>query len=158
MSTDWDSQIHDFWKRADGSNPQGLIAEMEQLVAQLPAGSPEGFFELASVHDFFGNEELAIPLYERALESGLAGLKREKAIIQLASSLRNVGRAADAMVLLESNSFGPDTAKAAKAFLALATFDSGNPAGALATAIEGLYPQTAMYARSLANYAKELTK
>jgi hypothetical protein len=40
-----------------------------------------------------------VPLYWQALETGLTGERRRRAVIQLASSLRNLGRPAESVAL-----------------------------------------------------------
>ena len=48
-------------------------------------------YERGGEHDSAGREEEAIPLYEQALAAGLAGEIRARCLLQLGSSLRNVG-------------------------------------------------------------------
>ena len=158
MMNDWEARVKAFWKSADVGKPDATFAEMKRLVEELAEADPNGLFELASVHDFLGLAQSAVPLYEQSLRAGLAGLKREKAVIQLASSLRNLGRAAEAMDLLEQTAFGAETSLAAKAFLALAQLDSDSPRKALATALLNFYPEDGLYARSIRTYAQELAR
>jgi tetratricopeptide (TPR) repeat protein len=154
----WDVRVDRFWKSADDSQPESTIAAMRQLVEERPAGDPDAVYEWASVHDFLGLESAAIPLYERALANGLSGDRRPQAIIQLASSLRNVGETRAAIDLLEG--FPPDaaTAAAAQAFLALALYDDGRPDAALRVALRALAPTLPLYDRAVASYADELTR
>jgi hypothetical protein len=41
-----------------------------------------------------------VPLYRQALAVGVQSVRRRRAVIQLASSLRNVGQAAESVALL----------------------------------------------------------
>jgi Tetratrico peptide repeat len=82
-------------------------------------------------------------LYRRAMELGLAGSLRRQAVIQLASSLRSIGRAEESVALLsaERTNGSDELTDAVDAFLALALADVGEE----------------RYKRSLANYARLLT-
>ena len=153
---EWEDRVADFWQSADDSKVDETLSEMKRLVEELEPTNPIGLFELASVHDFLGLEPEAIPIYKQALHSGLDGLKREKALIQLSSSLRNVGKPEEAVALLESSTFSVETEAAAKAFLALAHLDAGNPSKALSIALLELYPNGGPYERSIKLYATDL--
>ena len=156
MKSEWEERVAAFWQSADDSKVDETLAAMKRLVDELEVTNPLGLFEWASVHDFLGLEPEAIPLYKQALHSGLDGLKREQALIQLASSLRNVGKPAEAVALLESATFSAETEGAAKAFLALAHLDAGNPSKALSLALLELYPTGGLYERSIKFYATDL--
>jgi hypothetical protein len=58
-----------------------------------------GLFERASAFDSTGQPELAVARYRRALERGLSGQRRRRAVVQLASSLRNLGQAEESVAL-----------------------------------------------------------
>ena len=158
MKSEWEERVAAFWQSADDSKVDETLAAMKRLVDELEATNPLGLFEWASVHDFLGLEPEAIPIYRQALHSGLDGLKREKAVIQLASSLRNVGKPAEAVALLESATFSVETQGAAKAFLALAHLDAGNPSKAMSLALLEFYPAGGLYERSIKFYATDLTE
>lgn len=119
-------------------------------------GDPDATYEWASVHDFLGRESEAIPLYREALANRLSGDRHPQAIIQLASSLRNVGDAQAAVDLLQD--FPQDTAAGAagRAFLALALYDAGQPGAALRIALKALAPTLPLYGRAITSYADEL--
>lgn len=153
MSETWENRIREFWAYADDTKVTETLDSIQDLVSELAPDDPRGLFELASAHDFVGLESDAIPLYERALELGVAGLNREKAVIQLASSLRNIGRTDEAITWLESETFSEPLQKPAKAFLALAQHDSG-----LEVDIDWLekYPEDAIYAKSISYYYQEI--
>ena len=156
MKSEWEERVAAFWQSADDSKVDETLAAMERLVDELEPTDPLGLFEWASVHDFLGLELEAIPIYKQALHSGLDGLKREKAVIQLASSLRNVGKPSEAVALLESATFSVETEGAAKAFLALAHLDAGNPSKAMSLALLEFYPSGGLYERSIKFYATDL--
>jgi hypothetical protein len=104
-----------------------------------------------------------VPLYRRALEIGLSGLRRRRAVIQLASSLRNVGAAEESVALLtaERDVAPSDVDEAAladaiSAVLALALADVGREREAVSVAVAALAPHLPRYQRSMANYARLL--
>jgi hypothetical protein len=129
---------------------------MHALVEERPADDPEAVYEWASVHDYLGMEREAIPLYEAALELGLAGAREPQAIIQLASSLRNVGEPDAAVRLLREHPNDEVTGDAAQAFLALALRDSGHQDEALRTALVALSRTLPRYRRAVEHYAEQL--
>jgi hypothetical protein len=77
-------------------------------------------FERACAHDAAGEEAQAIPHYERALAGGLPAEVKPRAQLGLGSSLRNVGRVAEAVAVLEAAVREHPTDAALKSFLALA--------------------------------------
>ena len=99
-----------------------------------------------------------MPLYREALERGLTAERRRRAVIQLASSLRNIGEADESVALLTAElAREPDELDdAVRAFLALALADVGREREALSHALTALAPHLARYQRSLASYAQEL--
>ncbi len=96
-----------------------------------------------------------MPLYRQALEIGLPGERRRRAVIQLASSLRDLGEARESARLLEAELDRPSDHldDAVRAFLALALRDSGRPRDGLSIALAALAPHLHRYQRSLSNYA-----
>lgn len=152
----WDERVAAFWASADESRPEAVLAELGELVAERPAGDPDALYEWASAHDFLGEEAKAIPLYRSALAAGLTGTRKPQAIIQLASSLRNVGDPAAAVELLEALPDDAVTGAAAQAFLALSLRDCGEHDRALRTALKALAPTLPMYQRAIDGYADEL--
>ena len=97
---EWEARVAAAWatfdERSDGDN-RALI---ESLAAELPPDSAIASFERACVFDSTDASDLAVPLYQDALARGLPEGRRRRAVIQLASSLRNVGRAEESVVLL----------------------------------------------------------
>nr|WP_240188619.1 tetratricopeptide repeat protein [Nakamurella flavida] len=130
---------------------------MQALVGQRPPGDPAALAEWAGVHDSLGLEAQAIPLYRQALAAGLTGPRRAQVVVQLASSLRNVGEPDAAIALLTSRPADPELGAAPDAFLALALFDAGRPAEAVRLALTALAPTLPRYGRAVRAYAEELT-
>lgn len=156
MTESWDERMAAFWRAADDNEPQRMWRELDVLLAERAADDPQAQFERASLHDFLGDEAAAVPLYRAALEGDLAGEARAQALIQLASSLRNVGDASGAISLLRDFPPGDPLADAAQAFLALALHSDGKPAAALRTALYALAPHVNAYPRAIQAYADEL--
>jgi hypothetical protein len=156
--TDWEQRIADLWATIHDYEPDDFRAEVERLVAELPAGHPVGPFELASANDSTGRPEEAAPLYNEALAAGLAGTRR--AVIQLASTLRNLGHPEESVGLLETErEAGSDELDdAVVAFLALALADVGREREAAGLALGALSQHLPRYNRSLANYAEDLVR
>jgi hypothetical protein len=88
---DWGRRLALLWTSIDEQGEDEFLAAMEKLVAELPEDDPVGLFEYASALDSTGHEDLAVERYRQALERGLPGQHRRQAMIQLASSLRNIG-------------------------------------------------------------------
>lgn len=158
MNEDWERRVAALWANADDHTDDDLVAEMATLVAELPAGSAVGAFERASAFDSTGREEQAVALYREALAAGLTGIRRRRAVIQLASSLRNVGEAAEGLALLtaERAAGSDELDDAVSAFLALMLVDSGREREAVSVALAALAPHLPRYQRSLGHYATDL--
>lgn len=156
MTATWDSRIAAFWENIDDSAPERAFEDMRTLLRELPPDSPEALYEWASLHDFLGMEREAVPLYEAALSSGLSGDRKPQAIIQLASSLRNIGRADEAVQLLIDFPADTLTGDASQAFLALALRDCGRVDEALQVSLLALSRTLPMYRRSIEHYVSEM--
>ena len=112
-------------------------------------------YEQGGEHDSAGREEQAIPLYEQALAAGLAGELRARCLLQLGSSLRNVGRVDEAVTLLENARREFAEFRPLRAFLALALHSAGRDRDALRELLETIADE-GEYQRSLRAYAAEL--
>lgn len=158
MNADWEKRNLDLWAEIDNHEDTEFIALMDTLAEELPAGSAVGFFERASARDSTGHADLAVPLYQQALAVGLPGERRRQAIIQMASSFRNLGNAREAVSLLSAEKDeGSDALDGAvRAFLALALVDVGREREAVGEALAALSRYLPRYNRSLARYANEL--
>lgn len=135
-----------------------LVDRMTALAAECPTGDGAGVFELAGAYDSTGSPAEAVSRYEEALQLGLTGTRRRQATVQLASSLRNLGRPADGAALLDAELGQPsdDLDDAVRGFLALCLADAGREREALGVALGALAPHLTRYRRSLTAYAAEL--
>ena len=157
-SAEWEQRVADLWASFDDHSEDEFLGRMEVLAAAQPADSAAAAFERAAAFDSTGHSDLAVPLYRQALDRGLEGERRRRAVIQLASSLRNLGQAAESVELLtaERNAGSDDLDDAVSAFLALALVDTGREREAVSLALAALAPHLPRYQRSLANYARLL--
>ncbi|CAN5249629.1 hypothetical protein BH20ACT22_BH20ACT22_25210 [soil metagenome] len=97
---DWEQRVSDAWASMDQRSEVEFLALIGNLAAKLPPDTGAGIFERGSSLDSTGHSDLAVPLYRQALERGLTGERRRRAVIQLASSLRNLGRPEESVALI----------------------------------------------------------
>ena len=156
--TDWEERISAAWKSFDQLSEADFLAVIEKLAAELPADSGAGFFERASSLDATDHPDMAVPLYRQALEHGLEGTR--EAVIQMASSLRNIGRPEESVTLLtaEIDAGSDELDDAVLAFLALALADTGREREGISAALAALAPHLPRYQRSVATYARLLVE
>ena len=157
---DWERRVADAWASLDQRGEAEFLGLIEGLAAELPPDSAVGLFERAAALDSTGHSDRAVPLYRQALERGLTGGRRRRAVIQLASSLRNIDRPRESVALLEAElDAGSDHLDdAVRAFLALALTDVGREREAVSLALAALAPHLPRYQRSVGNYARLLVE
>ncbi|MFF1275977.1 tetratricopeptide repeat protein [Streptomyces marokkonensis] len=166
MNSDWEDRVAAAWARFDdyaGEDAPAFRAVIDTLVAELPGGSPLGPFEQACAWDSTGRPDRAVPLYRQALDGGLArvsGYKARRARIQLASSLRNTGRAEEGVRLLTPELDAPpdELDDAVRATLALCLSSLGRDREGLSLVLGALAPHLPRYQRSMAAYARLLVE
>ncbi len=160
MNDDWNTRVAAVWED-DAMTDEDRIAAIDALAAERPAGDAVALFERAGARDSAGQEQAAEPLYRAALEAGLDDERRPQAVIQLASTLRNLGKLDEALRLLQEEYEGaPDSPMrdAAAAFYALALVSAGDAVRGAAIALAALAPHLPRYTRSVTEYARELTE
>jgi predicted Zn-dependent protease len=110
--------------------------------------------------DAAGDEREAIKYYEAARAAGVPEDERRKFTVGYGSTLRNVGRADDAVAVLAQAVADDPGFPAFAAFLALALLDAGHPRAALAAmlgcALDLAGDRFAGYERALSEYHREL--
>jgi tetratricopeptide (TPR) repeat protein len=148
------------WATIDQRSADELVALIESLAAELPPGSAIAAFERACSYDSTGQPDRAVPLYREALETGLTGERRRRAVIQMASSLRNLGQPEQSVALLtaEMDAGSDHLDDAVRAVLALALTDVGREREAVSIAVGALAAHLPRYQRSMANYARLLVE
>jgi pimeloyl-ACP methyl ester carboxylesterase len=158
ISAGWEQRVAALWSAFDTMEPLAFLAAMQALAAELPDQHSRALFELASAHDYLGEEAEAAPLYASALAGGLDGSLHRQATIQYASTLRNLGRAADGLDLLraEQRRTSDELDTALAAFEALLLADLGRDREGLGVALTALATHLPRYRRSVSNYAAAL--
>jgi hypothetical protein len=155
----WEQRLAALWAAIDDHEPEDFRVRIDALTAERPPGDAVALFERACANDSTGHGDEAEPLYRQALAAGLAGIRRRRAVIQLASTLRNLGRAEESVALLtaERDAGSDELDDAVAAFLALALADVGREREAAGLSLGALARHLPRYNRSLANYARELS-
>jgi hypothetical protein len=158
MTNDYERRSDALWASIDEYDEEVFRAKIEELVADLPADSAVATFERACAFDSTGHPDRAVPLYREALALGLEGERRRRAVIQLASSLRNLDQVSESVALLSAEREQPSDQldDAVSGFLALALADVGREREAVSIALGALAPHLPRYQRSLGSYAREL--
>jgi len=156
---DWQQRVDALWASIDQLGEAEFLARMEALAGERAADDPLASFELGGAHDSTGHPDLAVALYQKALALGLSAPQRRRAVIQLASSLRNLDRAPESVALLsaELDAGSDELDDAVRGFLALALVSSGREREAAGVALTALAGHLTRYRRSLTNYARELS-
>ncbi len=154
----WEARLAALWAEVDSRDEADFITAMEALSDELPPGSAVGIYERAAAYDSTGHPELAVPLYSAALDAGLEGGRRRRAVIQMASSVRNLGHPEESLRLLVSEATAPSDHLdgAVATFTALALADLGREREALAVALTVLATTLPRYNRSAERYARAL--
>ncbi|MGW9626716.1 tetratricopeptide repeat protein [Microbacterium sp. NPDC055521] len=154
----WQSRVDAVWDD-DALDDRERIARIDEIAAELDAGHPVALFERAGARDSAGEEEAAEPLYRAALDAGLDPDRRTQAVIQLASTIRNLGRVDESLALLADEyerTRGQALADEAAAFYALALVSAGDATRGASIALTALAPHLNRYTRSVTGYAAEL--
>jgi tetratricopeptide (TPR) repeat protein len=157
---DWQARVDALWDAFDRHSAPAFRAAMAALAAERPPGDPLALFETASAHDATDQEAEAAAAYERALAAGLSGETRRRAVVQYASTLRNLGRPEEGAALLRAEKAAASDAYdgAIDAFLALCLTDAGRAPEAVALLVRALAGEGLPYRRSLLAYADELER
>ncbi len=157
---EWQNRVDAVWADEALSSTE-VIDRIDALAAERPDHDPVALFERAGARDSAGLEVEAEELYRRALAIGLDDERRTRATIQLASTIRNLGKTAESLELLraeyEREPRGP-LHDAAAAFYALALVSSGKPERAASIALQALAPHLPRYTRSVTGYAREIAE
>ena len=158
---EWADRVSAVWARASDMPERDVVAAIDELVAERDENDARALFEAASARDYVGLEAEAEPLYRRAIELGLGPDILPRAVIQLASTLRNLGKEGEAIRLLENQLeehpadewTGPSAA-----FLALALASRGDDRDAASVALAALASYLPAYGASVRNYAIQLAE
>ncbi|WP_460795048.1 tetratricopeptide repeat protein [Microbacterium sp. GXF0217] len=157
----WEERIGGVWAASNTLADEDVISRIDAIAAERGAEDARAEFERGGARDSAGREAEAVGFYRRALELGLDDEHRPQAVIQLASSLRNIGEHDEALALLaEEQREHPDSAyrDAVAVVQALVLASSGAPARGLSVALLALIPRLPRYHRSMTAYAHEIAE
>ena len=154
---EFEDEITALWEMPDAA---ARVDAAAALYADHP-GDARITYEYAGTHDSAGDEAAAVPLYEEALAAGLREPHRHRAQVQLASSLRNVGRLDEAVAVIDDVAARHPDSLGVAAFRALVHHDAGGSTRALsellaAVATTSTDPDVVRYRRALTAYAAQL--
>lgn len=159
MAGDWYERVSAVWASASEMAELDVVAAIDALVAEREPDDPAAVFEAASARDYAGLEPEAEPLYRRAIELGLDAATLPRAVIQLASTLRNLGKIDESVRMLEDllqEHPADEWTGPAAAFLALALASRGDERDAASVALAALADYLPVYSGSVRSYAIEL--
>ena len=159
MDGGWHSRVSEIWASAGTMADIDVVAAIDALVAERAADDASAVFEAASVRDYAGLESEAEPLHRRAIELGLDDATLPQAIIQLASTLRNIGKIEESVGMLQRHlQQHPDDkwTGPTSAFLALALISRGNERDGASVALTALAEYLPVYSGTVRNYARQL--
>ena len=163
-NADWEQRSADLWAAFNAAPDDWDEAEFRERVGaladELGPDHPVAAFERACAWDSTGHSDKAVPLYRKALELGVDGIRRRRSVIQMSSSLRNTGQPGESVRLLtEERERGSDELDdAVSATLALALTGVGREREAVSIAVGALAKHLPRYQRSMANYARLLVE
>jgi tetratricopeptide (TPR) repeat protein len=155
---EWRERMAAVWADAERLSDEELVRRIDEVAEEHPDDAL-ALFERGGARDSTGDEAGAERFYRRALETGLPDDERAQCVIQLASTVRNLGRPEESIELLRTEFEGrPDSpyADAAVAFASLALVDAGRPVEAVTALLHALTPHLPRYHRSVPAYADAL--
>ncbi|MGC5743159.1 tetratricopeptide repeat protein [Chryseobacterium sp. NFX27] len=157
----WEEELKTVWNQLGKISNDDFIERIKRHADEI-SGDHRAIadFERACACDSTGFEKNAEPLYRSALELGLTGLRRRRARIQLASTLRNNGKFHESIEILreEKENYSDELDDAVNAFLALSLSSINNDKEALSLVLESLSAHLPRYNKSVYNYSKELIR
>lgn len=157
----WQERMAAVWAEAEQLGDAELMRRIDEIAAEHP-DEPLALFERGGARDSTGDEAGAEQFYRAALAAGLPDSERAQCVVQLASTVRNLGRPEESLELLRDEFAGRASddayADAAVAFAALALVDLGRPVEAVSALLHALTPHLPRYHRSVPAYADALLK
>ena len=164
VNQSWEERVAALWRDATTLPGDALVRRADALADELDPGDPRASFERACACDTGGFEADAEQHYSSALASGrLDGYRSARATIQLASTLRILGRLDESERLLVAEldrhlEPGHDRAlhDEARVTLPLTYVAQGRAVEAADLALSALAPRLSRYNRSVAANAAEL--
>ncbi|SIS35022.1 Tetratrico peptide repeat-containing protein [Chryseobacterium joostei] len=160
MDENWEIQLQRIWQKLGTISNEEFIQQIKEHITLLKGSQAIADFEMACTFDSTGHEKEAEPLYRSALAQGLSGLRRRRARIQLASTLRNNGKIEESIHILreEKANYSDELNDAVDSFLALSLSSAGEYKEALSLTLKAISLHLPRYNKSLFNYADALHK
>jgi len=154
----WEDDLDAAWQDVSTTPPEEFRRRIEQIVSVPDVPEPMREFHTACAADSTGSSDVAIDGYQRALAAGLAGYERRRAVIQLASSLRNLGESERSVQILsaEPTDVGDGLDDAVVVFHALALSDIGGEREGVVRLVHALAEHLPRYTASAHRYADAL--
>jgi hypothetical protein len=163
----WERRLAAIWDRASSMRGEDLVQAIDALALERSPGDGLALFERACARDTAGFEAEAEHYYRAALRTpDLDPYRRSRAVIQLASTLRILGRLAESEQLLveelERNQDADEEERPlqdeARAILALTYIAQGRATEGAGLALCTLAPRLSRYNRSIFANASSLVK
>lgn len=154
----WDERVAAVWSAA--TEGEGVVTTIDALAKERPVDDPVALHERASARDFAGRESEAEQPYRRALALGLADVDRRRAVeatVQLASTLRLLGRPGEALEVLDQapEDLRPEEHDWLTAFRVLALLDLGRADEAARRGLQALAGHLTQYGAVVGRYVAE---
>lgn len=145
---------------------QGQLEQARTLLIALAQAHPKDAkiqYECAGVHDALGYEADAVPYYRKAMALGLPQSDLIGAYTCLGSTLRTLGRYAEALQVLEEGKQRFAQAREIDPFLAMTLYNAGRTHDAMRLLLNTLLDTTGdasirAYERALRFYAQDIEK
>ncbi|PIF47508.1 tetratricopeptide repeat protein [Chryseobacterium sp. 52] len=158
----WEKELKAIWDQLGTIPNDDFIDTIKTHTDKISDGLPNAIadFEKACAYDSTGFEKNAEPLYRSALNLGITGLRRRRARIQLASTLRNNGKIHESIEILreEKENYSDELNDAVNSFLALSLSSINQDKEALSLVLASLSVHLPRYNQSVYNYSQELIK
>ena len=132
---DFEQAVSAGWDAADPKDAELTLRYFADLLDRYP-DDPRAIFEVAHAFDWSGQHDEAVPIYEQSFAAGLAGDDLRRAMAQSGSALRNLGRADEAVALLERANVLFPGSDIVRSFLALALQSAGRSDEAIAELLD----------------------
>ena len=160
MDENWEIQLQRIWQKLGTISNEEFIQQIKDHITLFKGSQAIADFEMACTFDSTGHEKEAETLYRSALAQGLSGLRRRRARIQLASTLRNNGKIEESIHILreEKANYSDELNDAVDSFLALSLSSAGEYKEALSLTLKAISLHLPRYNQSLSNYADALYK
>lgn len=175
LKTDVNRRAAALFAAIDDYDEPAFLAAIDALADELPGTDADAVFHRASARDSWGHSDLAVPLYREALAidaasrtdsvtsgggsgTGLTGENRRRAVIQMSSSLRNIGNVELALdTLQKERELGEDhLSDALDCTIALCLATLGRDREGLSLVLVALAKHLPRYNRSMTNYGRAL--